>query len=137
MISMASLPDSMDECLYFTRRATEDSKIIAWVSRVECPKCKKGKIGLPIKKNGKVDKKATVYECPECKYQEDRTEHEDNLKMDIIYTCPHCSNQGETQTEYKRYPFKGTKAYIFTCQKCNEKIPITKKMKKLKEKKKK
>lgn len=128
------MPDSMDECTYFTRRTIDNVEIIAWVKRKECPKCK-ARMGKPIKKNGKVDKKADYYECPKCKYQEPNQEHEESLNVEIIYTCPHCGNKGETKTEYKLKPFKGTKAYIFTCQKCNEKIPVTKKMKAIKKKK--
>lgn len=127
-------PDSMDDCLYFTRRTMDNGKIMAWVERITCPKCEKGKIGKPLKKDGKPLRKAEFYECPECKYQEPNQEHEEKLKMSVIYTCPHCSSQGDTSTEYNLKPFKGVKAYIFTCQKCGEKIPITKKMKKIKKK---
>ena len=37
-------PESMDECIYFTRRADDKSKIIAWTAKATCPKCKKGLI---------------------------------------------------------------------------------------------
>ena len=125
------LPDSMDECIYFTRRNIDNGEITAWVYRKECPKCKT-RMGKPIKKNGKVDKKASYYECPKCKYQEDNQAHEESLNLEIIYTCPHCQYKGEATTEHKRTSFHGVKAYVFECGKCNKKIGITKKLKKTK-----
>ncbi len=44
-------PDSMEECLYFTNRSIGNGNAIAWVYRKECPKCKKGRLGKPIKKD--------------------------------------------------------------------------------------
>ncbi|MBI4149581.1 hypothetical protein HY491_03975 [Candidatus Woesearchaeota archaeon] len=125
-------PDSMDDCIYFTRRAG-DGTIMAWVQRMPCPQCKKGRMGKPLKKNGKVDKKSPFYTCPSCNYQEQSQEHEAKLNLEIIYTCPKCSHQGETAVPYKRKLFQGVQSYIFACQKCNTIIPITKKMKDIKE----
>jgi len=83
----------MDECIYFTNRTLgEKGKIMAWVYRPLCPKCKKGKLGKPIKKNGKPDKKAEYYECPECKYQIPIGEADKLLKVEVKYTCPYCGN---------------------------------------------
>ena len=59
-------PGSTDECLYFTNRSIGEGYATAWAYRGECPKCKKPTIGKPIKKNGKVDKKAEYYECSKC-----------------------------------------------------------------------
>ena len=129
------IPESMNECLYFTNRSNDNGKIMAWVLRKDCPKCKKAKMGKPIKKNGKVDKKADYYECPACKYQESEDQIGKGLHLSIIYTCPKCNNQGETTTEYQRKPYQGVKAYVFNCQKCNEKLGITQKLKEPKKKK--
>jgi|TARA_Y100000310_G_scaffold50496_1_gene46523 hypothetical protein len=127
-------PNSMEECLYFTNRSIGDGFTTAWVYRKECPKCKKGRLGKPIKKNGKVDKKAEYYECPLCKHQESNEEIEKDLKLEVQYKCPYCRNESETTTEYKRKVFEGIPSYVFECGKCSKKIGITKKMKKSKKK---
>jgi ssDNA-binding Zn-finger/Zn-ribbon topoisomerase 1 len=127
-------PNSMEECLYFTNRSIGDGFATAWVYRGICPKCTTPTVGKPIKKNGKVDKKADVYECSTCKYQEPNEETEAKLKVEIQYKCPHCGNEGETTTEYARKTFEGVPSYVFECGKCNKKIGITKKMKKSKKK---
>ena len=62
-------PNSMDECLYFTNRSIKDGFATAWVYRPLCESCNKGRMGKPIKKNGKPDKKSPMYECAECKAQ--------------------------------------------------------------------
>ena len=126
----------MDDCLYFTRRSLENSgNAIAWVERRECPKCKKATMGKPVEK-GKVKIRATKYVCPACDYSEEKQEHEDASTVKIIYTCPYCSHKGEATTPYKRKKFGGVDAYVFVCEKCNEKIGITKKMAEKKKKKK-
>ena len=129
-------PNSMEECLYFTNRSIGEGFATAWVYRGTCPKCNTPTVGKPIKKNGKVDKKADVYECSTCKYQEPNEETESKLKVEIQYKCPHCSNEGEATTDYKRQTFEGVPSYVFECDKCSKKIGITKKMKKSKSKKK-
>jgi len=128
-------PESMDECFYFTNRTFDNNGYaIAWVYKPTCPKCKKGMMGKPIKKNGKVDKKATIYECPACKYQVNIEEYEPTLQIEIKYKCPKCGNEGETTAPYQRKKFQGVDAFVFVCQKCSEKIPLTKKMKAIKKK---
>ena len=128
-------PSSMNECIYFTNRNLgENGSARAWVCRPLCPKCKKGRLGKPIKKNGKVDKKADYYECPECKHQIPMEEEDKLLKVEVKYTCPYCKNVGEATTGYKREKFEGVPAYVFECQKCNKKIGITKKLKEGKKK---
>ena len=127
-------PSSMDECLYFTNRTIDSGKAMAWVYKPECPECKKGRLGKPIKKNGKVDKKADYFECPECKHQMPLSEAEEKLRVEVIYTCPHCGHSGEATTEYKRKSFQGVPSYVFVCEKCKQKIGITKKMKDIKKK---
>ena len=129
-------PSSMEECLYFTNRSLDnDGYAVAWVYRKPCPKCKNARLGKPIKKNGKADKKAAVYECPTCKHQEPNEKIEAELKVEVEYQCPNCKNKGMTTTEYKRKNFEGVQAYVFACGKCGKNIGITKKLKSTKKKK--
>jgi predicted SprT family Zn-dependent metalloprotease len=134
VVAILKEPSSMDECLYFTNRTFDDGKgrAMAWVYRPECPACKKGRLGKPVKKNGKVDKKANYYECPECKHQVSMEEADNMLKVEVKYTCPKCGKSGETTTEYKRKNFLGVPAFVFACVDCGEKIGLTKKMKEAK-----
>jgi len=127
-------PESMDECIYFTRRVTDEGKIIAWVLKEDCPKCGKALMGKPVEK-GKVKIRAKDYVCPECNHSVEKKEYEETLTANIEYTCPHCGNSGEQQIPYIRKTFQGVKALVFSCDKCKEKIPVTKKMKLVKEKK--
>lgn len=125
-------PESMEECLYFTNRPVgKKGHVLAWVYRKECPKCRKARMGKPVEK-GKVKTKADYYECPACKYQENRKEHEESLQLEAQYTCPECGKEGESAAEYKRKNYKGVPCYIVTCEHCGAKIPITKKLKELK-----
>ncbi len=142
----------MGECIYFTNRTMDSGRIMAWVFRKECPKCKKGIMGKPQKptkikdfrgaknptdflaKGGKVDKKADHYVCYSCNYQESNEQVENSLILNVEYKCPHCGNEGETTSEYKRKSFQGVPSYIFECQKCRQTIPITKKLKEPKKK---
>lgn len=125
-------PESMEECFYFTNRTLgETGSATAWVFKPDCPKCGKAKMGKPVEK-GKVKLRAKEYTCPACGYTVSKEEFEPTLPLNIKYTCPYCGNQGEATTEYQLKTFKGVKAYVFTCEKCNEKIGITKKMKKTK-----
>jgi predicted RNA-binding Zn-ribbon protein involved in translation (DUF1610 family) len=122
-------PDSMDECVYFTRRAVGDGKAMAWVFKQDCPKCKKAKMSKPKGDDGKVKIRATEYVCSACGYHVEKKEYEETLTCNITYTCPKCKFEGEIAVPYKRKKFQGMDAVIFECQKCKEKIPITKKMK--------
>ena len=124
------VPDSMEQCIYFTNR----DNVMAWVYRKTCPKCKKAKMGKPVVK-GKVKTRADIYECPLCKYTEEKVGHEESLTLEATYTCPKCKKKGESTGQYKRKPFQGVSSYIVECQHCGEKIPITKKLKNLKKKK--
>jgi predicted RNA-binding Zn-ribbon protein involved in translation (DUF1610 family) len=122
-------PESIEECVYFTKRALQPGGIAkAWVYRIDCPKCGKAKMGKPVVK-GKVKSKAKEYVCPECGYTEDKPTHEPKLTVEVKYTCPFCQFSGEATTEYKRKKLDGIEAYIFTCGKCAKKIGITKKLK--------
>jgi len=130
-------PESMDECIYFTRRKTEeDGTIVAWSKKITCPDCGEAKMGKPVEK-GKIKIRAKTYVCPGCGHEEEKHEHEDKLVVEVQYTCPHCSHSGETKIPYKRKKWKGVDAQVFVCDGCGEKIGITKKMKKPKPPKKK
>lgn len=129
-------PESMDDCVYFTRRNIDHGKVMAWVFKGVCPKCKKGLMSKPVdKKTGKVKIRAKEYVCPECSYTVEKNEYEDTLTCNAAYTCPFCSHKGEVRFPYKRKTYKGVKALVFECEKCKKKIPITKKMAESKSKK--
>lgn len=121
-------PESMDECVYFTRRAVGKGFVMCWVFKEKCPKCGKAFMGKPVEK-GKVKIRAKEYVCPECNHTVEKQEYEDTLTANISYTCTHCSHKGETTTPFKRKTFEGAKAIVFQCDKCKGKIPITKKLK--------
>ncbi len=131
-------PESMDECVYFTRRALEGGgKAMAWVFKNDCPECGKAKMGKPRGDDGKVKIRAKEYVCPECNHTVAKEEYEPTLTCDIKYTCPSCQKEGEASVPYKRKTWCGVKAVVFNCGSCDEKIGITKKMASKKEKKKK
>ena len=91
-------------------------------------------MGKPMKKSGKVDKKADYYVCNVCGYQEGNEQVENSLVLNVKYKCPHCGFEGETTTDYKRKSFEGVQSYVFECQKCKKKIGLTKKLKETKKK---
>lgn len=122
------IPNSVDECLYFTNRIIGDGKILAWVYRKKCPQCGKARMGKPIVK-GKAKSRAREYQCPACKYTEDKETHEASVKIEAHYTCPKCYKEGESTGEYKRKNVQGTPSYVIICQHCKEKILLTKKLK--------
>jgi predicted RNA-binding Zn-ribbon protein involved in translation (DUF1610 family) len=129
-------PESMDECVYFTRRLKP--AVVAWVFRGPCPKCKKALMGKPKGADGKVKIRAKEYVCPACSFTVGKQEHEDTLIANIQYTCK-CGFSGEHQMPFKRKKVKlfdeeegkevSADALIFNCKKCNEKLAVTKKMK--------
>ncbi|MBI2542118.1 hypothetical protein HYV80_05400 [Candidatus Woesearchaeota archaeon] len=127
-------PSSVEECVYFTNRTMESGRAMAWVFRKTCPKCNNGVMGKPKKKNGKIDKKADHYDCYSCGYSEKNEQVENSLMINIEYKCPHCGNEGETTSEYKRKSFEGVPSYVFECQKCLKKTGLTKKLKEPKKK---
>jgi predicted RNA-binding Zn-ribbon protein involved in translation (DUF1610 family) len=105
-------PESVDECLYFTRRKLEPrGSIMAWAFRKKCPKCQKGLMRKP-------NKRALEYECPACGFTEEKMAHEAGIVVNVEYACPSCGFSGEATTEYKRKPWQGVKAYVFLCGKC-------------------
>ena len=73
--------------------------------------------------------RAKHYECPECHNIVEKEEYEDTLTASITYTCPKCKYSGDIQIPYKRKKYQGVDALVFQCEKCKEKIPVTKKMK--------
>lgn len=122
-------PESMDECVYFTRRVLEGGKgkAMAWVFKKECPKCGKEKMGKP-QEEGHIKIRAKEYVCPACGYTAEKDEYEDTLECNIKYTCPKCGKEGETSVPFMRKSFQGVKAVIFQCKSCSEKLGITKKL---------
>ncbi len=122
-------PESMDECVYFTRRAVGKGHVMCWVFREKCPKCGKAEMGKPRGEEGNVKVRAKEYVCPSCGHTVGKQEYEDTLTANIAYTCPHCGHKGETQIPFKRKTFEGVKALVFQCDKCKGKVPITKKLK--------
>lgn len=133
-------PKSMDECIYFTNRSKGKGKTKAWVFKKTCPKCKDGVMAKPRDpKTGKPKIRAKEYVCLKCSFTEEKKEHEESLNACIIYTCPSCVHEGEAEIPYKRKTVQiideetgkksSAKALQFLCEKCKEKINITKKMK--------
>jgi len=127
-------PESAAECVYFTNRTIGSGRAVAWVFKKECPECKKDILSKPQKKSGKIDKKADYYVCSKCSYREDSVQLENSLMINIEYKCPHCENEGETTSEYKRKNFEGVPSYVFECEKCHKQIGLTKKLKEKKKK---
>jgi len=132
-------PESMDELVYFSNRSIGEGKASAWVYRGTCPSCKKGIMGKPKDpKTGKAKIRAKEYECPECHNIIEKQEYEDTLTVQVKYTCPKCSYEGEAEAPFK---WKGTslvddagkkkavKAIKISCDKCKEVFLLTKKMK--------
>lgn len=91
-------------------------------------------MGKPVVK-GEVKIKSPEYACPGCGYTEPKEEHEASLKLEAHYTCPACGKEGESTGEYQRKKYKGVPSYIIICEHCQEKIALTKKLKKLRGKK--
>lgn len=130
------MPESMDECIYFTRRLKP--AVVAWVCKGTCPKCKKALMGKPRGPDGKVKIRAKEYVCPGCGFTMGKPEHEETLTANIQYTCK-CGFSGEHTMLFKRKKVKlfdeeegkeiSADALLFNCKKCNEKIAVTKKMK--------
>jgi len=126
----------IEKLIYYTQRKIGRGKAVAWVYRQICGKCKKGLMGKPRDdKTGKAKIRSPEYVCPECGNSVEKKEYESSLMCNIEYSCPKCGNKGELQVPYKRKAFQGVPAIVFECEKCGEKIAVTKKMKELKKKK--
>ena len=106
-------PTSMEDCIYFTNRTIDSGRAMAWVFRKECPKCKNDVLKKPSTKSGKPDKKSPIYGCKSCRYEEKNEDTEKDLVLNIEYKCPHCGNEGETTTDYRRKSFQGIQSYVF------------------------
>jgi len=137
---MITEPKSMDELVYFTNRVVGNGKVVAWVYKGDCPKCKKARMGKPKdEKTGKPKIRASEYVCPECSYTVEKGEYEDTLTCEVKYTCPKCRYEGEAEIPFKRKKVKlfdeekqkkvSVDAITFNCAKCSENIAITKKLK--------
>ena len=125
------IPDSMQELVYFSRRKFSEVKgsAIAWTSKLLCPDCKKALMGKPVDgKTKKIKVRATEYVCPSCQYTEEKSLHETKLNTQIIYQCPFCQSEGECTVPFARRAWYGKKAIVFQCDKCKEKLGITKKL---------
>ena len=132
-----TLPESMDTLSYFTRRKMGDGRAIAWVQKGECPQCKKGMMEKPKDpKTGKPKIRSTEYVCTNCDNSEAKAEWEATLTANVIYTCPHCTKDGEASVPFKRKNIAGVPTLRIACDHCGGNIDITKKMKEPKKKKK-
>ena len=125
----------MDECVYFTRRTVGTGKVMAWVFRGDCPKCKQSLMQKPTdEKTGSVKIRAKEYVCPKCKHVEEAKSFEETLTLNAQYLCPHCKKSGESTGLYKRKSYQGVKEFVVECNDCHQMIPITKKLKEIKKK---
>ncbi len=136
---MLKEPTSMKDCVYFTNRLLDnDGSIMCWVFREKCPKCGKGMMRKPLNpKTGKYKIRAKIYVCSECGHEEDKKEFDEKMTANIKYKCDECGHEGEHQMPFKRKKTKGVEALVFECEECGKKHYITKKMKEIKNKKKK
>lgn len=129
-------PNSMEECAYFTNRNIGEDfsgNVRCWVFKEKCPKCKKGMMGKPIV-DGKPKIRALEYECPLCKYTEEKQAYEDKLTANLDYICPKCKFSGQMSVPFKRKRVMGVLTLRFACEKCKEPLDVTKKMKQIKKK---
>ncbi len=127
-------PNSMDELVYYTRRADDQGRVEVWVFRGPCPECEKGIMGKPKNpKTGKAKIRAKEYVCPECMHVVDKEDYEDTLKANVQYTCS-CGNSDTIRIPFERKKLrveirgkKKTKLGVsFNCAKCNEEIKVVK-----------
>lgn len=127
---MVKEPESMEQLIYFTQRAVGKGNVKAWVYKGPCSVCKKELMSKPVdEKTGKVKIRAQEYVCPACHHTVEKKKYEESLQCEVIYTCPSCGNKSDISVPFKRKKFDGMDAILFQCEKCNAKIPITKKMK--------
>jgi predicted RNA-binding Zn-ribbon protein involved in translation (DUF1610 family) len=137
---MVKIPNSMNELIYFTKRSYgEKGKVMAWAYKEMCPECKKGLMGKPVDSKGKVKIRAKEYECPECGLMMTKEDYEPTLTLEATYTCKKCGHEGEASIPFKRKTVKvedeetgkitSCPAFVIICEKCGEKIYVTKKMK--------
>ncbi|MDD9953120.1 MAG: hypothetical protein OXR66_02185 [Candidatus Woesearchaeota archaeon] len=125
-------PESMDECLYFTRRKLEnDGWARAWVYRPLSPDG--NPLGKPKDpKTGKVKIRSKVYVDHETGYEVSADELD--LNVEIKYKSPFTGEEGETTVPFKWKTYQGVKSIVFLDSDGN-KIALTKKMSAPKKKK--
>ena len=136
---MIKEPQSVEQCLYFTNRLIGEGKIKAWAYKQKCPKCSKSLMTKPKDAKGKIKIRSTEYTCESCHFTMPEQEYEETLHAEILYTCPHCKNNGEATIPFIRKKVRmlneetGKKSSVevlrFQCSKCKKDIDITKKMK--------
>jgi len=131
---MLRLPESTEECIYFTRRAIGEAKSMCWVFKEKCPKCQEGLMGKPKGDDGKTKIRAKEYICPKCGHAVEKKEYEETLTANVQYSCGKCKHSGEIQVPFKRKSVDGVKTLRFQCENCKANIDITKKMKEPKKK---
>lgn len=132
-----TLPENMEELVYFTRRLLDGKRIICWVDKQPCAHCGKGLMSKPKDpKTGRPKIRATEYICEYCDHKEPKQEYEDGLTALAVYTCPHCEKDGESSAPFKRKTIKGVKTLRLQCEHCGGNLDLTKKMKEPKNKKK-
>ncbi len=129
MVMAVKEPESMDDLVYFTKRAIGTGAVRAWVYREKCPACGKALMGKPKDASGKVKVRASEYVCEACGHSVEKKAYEATLTASITYTCPACGTEGETEIPYRRKKVQGVDALVFPCAKCGEKILVSKKMK--------
>lgn len=135
------LPESMDELCYMTRRKIGvKGNVVAWVERGVCPECNKGLMSKPKDpKTGKFKIRSPDYVCDQCGFTTPKAEFEESLFAKVNYTCNACGFEGSIETPFKRKKVGiwddekqkkvPTECFMFACEKCKEKIHVTKKMK--------
>lgn len=131
------LPKDMSELTYFTRRTLGDKgKVMTWVPKESCTKCKKGLVAKPKDaKTGRPKIRSTEYVCDSCGEEYPKEEYEESLTAYVIFTCPHCGKSGEVKAPFKRKSIAGVKTLRVPCPFCGGNIDITKKMAEPKKKK--
>ena len=130
-----TIPEKMEDLVYWTNRKIDSGEIKLWVNKEDCVRCGKSLMGKPVdSKTGKVKIRAKEYVCAVCGHSVEKGSYEETLTACCIYTCPFCEFKGSIIFPFKRKKYQGVSALVFSCEKCNEKIPVTKKLKSLKKK---
>ena len=125
---MEQKPKDISELYFFTRQTLEPKGFaFMWVYKPMCPKCGKARIA-------KLKKRDKVYTCNECKSVFEKAEHDKLLNFNVEYTCPECSHKGELSGDWTSKPTSKTSAVMlkFNCQKCDNKLQISRMSKKKK-----
>lgn len=121
-------PKSMSEIDYYTRRAIDEGKAEVWVVKIKCD------CGGVLKKP---KMRATEYICESCDKSVSKEDYVSKQIASVLYTCPKCKHVGEKQVPFIRKKVgmmikgkrKSVESFQFECDKCSEKINVTKKLK--------